>query len=88
MMVRNFCFATLGVMLSLIVLPGNFFVLPSAVQTTPEVQPPEPQAPATIGAYYVDIRKPKLIGPFATREFFRDEYGLWRPTTILRSRRG
>ena len=29
-----------------------------------------------IGAYYVDIRRPKLTGPFATREFFRDEYGL------------
>jgi porin len=29
-----------------------------------------------IGAYYVDIRKLKLTGPFATREFFRDEYGL------------
>jgi porin len=29
-----------------------------------------------IGAYYVDIRKPKLTGLFVTREFFRDEYGL------------
>jgi len=29
-----------------------------------------------IGAYYVDIRRPKLTGLFATREFFRDEYGL------------
>jgi len=29
-----------------------------------------------IGAYYVDIRRPKLTGLFGTREFFRDEYGL------------
>jgi len=29
-----------------------------------------------IGAYYADIRRPKLTGPFGARKFLRDEYGL------------
>jgi len=29
-----------------------------------------------LGYYYVDIRNPKFIGPVATREFLRDEYGV------------
>jgi porin len=29
-----------------------------------------------VGFYYIDVSNPKLTGPFATREFLRDEYGV------------